>query len=157
MALNILLAAIVVVLLIPLALTFIWAITIGSVIRSSAKWPHTEGVITGSHLVRNYDCNGLPGYHYCVSYEYAVDGEGFIANTVRSGSYCYFSKKAAQRTVETYPIEKPVRVYYDPEYPDCAVLVPGWHPECLYSIAVFGIVALMEATLVMTLIFRLAL
>jgi hypothetical protein len=155
MFINFFIAAIVVILLIPVTLTYLWVMTIWSAIRSSTKWPHTEGKITGSRLVRNYDCNGLPGYHYAVSYEYAVDARDFISDAVRSGKFYYLSKKTAQRTVETYPIGKSVPVYYDSEYPECAVLAPGWHPECLYSLSMFGLVCLMEATLITTLIYRL--
>ena len=154
MLVNILLIAFFVFLLIPLALVFWWVSTLQAVIRSSTKWRTTTGKIIQSCIVRNRNCNGLPGYHYAVSYEYSVGSETFVEDSVRCGKFYYFTKSLAQRTADAYPIGIIVQVFYDPEYPECTVLVPGWHPECLYCIFVFASFCIVEAIIMIVLVQR---
>jgi hypothetical protein len=79
-----------------------------------------------------------------------------VAGAVRCGKFYCFTKTAAQKTVDAYPVGQPVDVFYDPEFPEVSVLVRGWHPECLYSLSVFAIACIVETLVVGLLIIRLA-
>ena len=122
----------------------IWvAITLREARRKT--WATTSGVVTASTVVPNRRCNGLPGHHYRVAYEFSIDGEEYRATRVRCGDFRYMTFRAASRTATRYPIGSPVVVHYDPafvrDHPDrepVAMLETGFNSECWYPIGVFA-------------------
>jgi hypothetical protein len=115
-----------------------WVYMVVSTAIESRSWPYTMGAVTGSGIIRNRDCNGLPGYHYSVGVEYKVNGQEYYVMELRLGSFRYFSQAGAKRVIEKYPIGQSVKVFYDPDYPDCSLLQPGFSWECFYPLLVFG-------------------
>ena len=125
------------------------------------EWKTTPGIVTDSSVVPNRRCNGLPGHHYRVSYEFLIDGEEYRASRVRSGDFRYMTYARASRTATRYPGRSPVVVHYDPAFrPDhperepVTVLEPGFNAECWYPVGVLlvslGIAALCIAGAVRT-------
>lgn len=92
--------------------------------RSSLKWPSTEGQIISSTISKSTrDEDGCCEYELHVRYSYQVDGMVLEGNRlrVRSDSSQFLShveKKQAE-----YPVGARVKVYYDPEQPDRSVLI----------------------------------
>lgn len=121
----------------PLAL---WVYMVFKTAIESRGWPYVMGTVKISRIVRNRDCNGLPGYHYSIAVEYEVNSQVYCAPELRLGSFRYFSQARARYIIEKYPIGKYVKVFYDPDYPDCSLLLPGYSWECFYPLLVFGIV-----------------
>jgi len=118
----------------------LWVYIILSTAFESRRWPTIQGRITDSHIVKNKDCNGLPGYHYSIAYVYKINEQEYYNRTVRSGAFRYFTQAGAQNMADKYPVGKPVLVFYDPDYPDCALLESGFSSECVYPIFLFGFV-----------------
>jgi hypothetical protein len=123
------------------------AIWVAITLRDARRkvWATTSGVVTDSKVVPNRRCNGLPGHHYRVAYEFSIGGDEYRGTRVRSGDFRYMTHRAASRTAERYVTGSPVRVHYDPafvpDHPDrqpVAVLEPGFNAECLYPVGVFA-------------------
>jgi hypothetical protein len=106
----------------------------------SRSWPSINGTIESSHIVRNRDCNGLPGYHYLISFDYKIDEQDYCSTSVKIGDFRYLTRAVADKMVEKYPTGHSVKVFYDPDYPDVSVLEPGFSWECFYPIVLFLIV-----------------
>lgn len=140
--------------LVSLPFTFWVYMTIKTVV-DSRLWKPIQGKITTSHLVRNKDCNGLPGYHYMIAFEYEFNGQEYIGDEVRIGGFRYFSKARAQKMLEKYPVGKTVTVFYDPDYPDCSVLEQGFSLECIYPISIFSIIFSLGIILLVLMLIRL--
>ena len=93
---------------------------------ASGNWPATEGTIVRSRIERRPttmdDPAGNRGWKeiWALSYRYSVDGKNYSGDNFdfRAGSI-------DQDTIDRYPIGKQVQVYYDPDNPELAVLVPG--------------------------------
>jgi hypothetical protein len=116
-----------------------WVFALLSNACSSRDWLSITGTVTESHVVSNHKCNGLPGWHYFVAYEYAIEGNSFRASNVRAGCWPYLPFRIAKRTTDCYPELSTITVYYAPEYPEASVLEPGWSWECLYSMSILAI------------------
>lgn len=131
-----------------------WLYLVLSSVRASTSWSQVEGVVTDSRIVSNRACNGLPGHHYFVAYEYTVGTEECRSSEVRFGNFRYMSKRAAQRTIDRYVKGQPVTVYFAADYPDAAVLEPGWSWECLYPVGLLASVFLCGIGLLVVAIMR---
>lgn len=92
------------------------AIWVAFTLRDARRkaWATASGVVTASTVVPNRRCNGLPGHHYRVSYEFSIDGEEYRGTRVRCGDFRYMTHRAASRTATRYPTGSPVVVHYDP-------------------------------------------
>jgi hypothetical protein len=93
---------------------------------SSARWPTTEGTVTGSAISVTYDSEGSPTYEVTVAYEYRVDdmvyhGERVSAvRTIKRGS-----REAAEDALLAYQPGSAVIVSYHPRNPQQAALETG--------------------------------
>lgn len=135
------------------ALGFFLAFTLGKPLRdqslASGSWPTTEGRITRSELVRTVS-KGTAMYTADIGYTYDLDGRSFEGERVWFGDD-YRSSNAAEfrRVVAAYPVDRQVRVHYDPAAPEASVLEPGatWSGSLLYfaglgTLALGGILVL---------------
>jgi hypothetical protein len=146
MIVNALLALTALAFLLLSAAVAIWvAFTLRYALRRNA-WKTTPGVVTDSKVVPNRRANGLPGHHYRVGYEFAIDGEEYRGTRVRLGDFRYQTRAAAERTAARYPENAAVVVHYPasyrqdhPERQPVTVLEPGFNAECLYPIAVLAV------------------
>jgi hypothetical protein len=117
-----------------------WVYMVVSTALKSRSWPYTMGTVESTCIISNRNCNGLPGYHYSVGVDYEVNGEGYLLMELRLGSFRYYSQAGAKRVIEKYTAGQSVKVFYDPDYPDCSLLQPGFSWECLYPVLVYAIV-----------------
>ena len=91
----------------------------------SKSWPTTVGTITKS-AVDSWIKDGNSQYEAQVNYSYKVEGEMYNSSKIiTSGSYSGSSMTKAKEIVAEYPLGKVVDVFYDPEVPDSAALIPG--------------------------------
>lgn len=88
----------------------------------SKSWPSTMGIIAASNV-------SVPSKHdlwgVYVRYEFVVNGVQHSSHTYRFGGSPHFSQHAAEIVVAQYVPGDPVKVFYDPNNPDRAVLAPG--------------------------------
>lgn len=88
----------------------------------STNWPTASGEITESRVTppsshRNWELH--------VKYEFMVSGIEHQGDVYRFGGGSFFSQRAAETVAAQYIPDDPVKVFYDPDNPDRAVLVPG--------------------------------
>jgi hypothetical protein len=99
----------------------------------AASWPSTDGVIIQSALVGNGPDKDIS---VLIRYRYTVASQTF-ENTQVSYAMISNSFQAKQDRVALYPVGRAVRVYYNPESPQDAVLENGQNRGWLV-VAVIG-------------------
>ena len=104
--------------------------------KASEQWPHVTGTITESRIETSRQ-DGDTMYAALVLYEYAVEDQPLTNDNVWfGGGYSSSDRSDAQDTVNRYPVNKQVEVYYQPDDPANAVLEPG---AVFSSYAIYGI------------------
>lgn len=115
--------------------------------KASEKWPAVDGVIEQSEVVTSRGDDGDTMYAAEVLYKYTVDGREYQSDNVYfGGDYRSSSSSGAYEVVNRYPVGDTVKVHYDPDKPENAVLEPGvtWMSYLVYGIGlVFFIVGLL--------------
>lgn len=97
--------------------------------RASLKWPSTEGQIISSsiseHTYKRYpdSTNTCCKYELLVRYRYEVDGMMLEGNRLRVRPDRLTARRLVERQQAEYTVGARVKVYYDPEQPDRAVLI----------------------------------
>ena len=91
----------------------------------SKSWPSTSGTITKSE-VDTWLKDGKSQYAAVIKYNYEVEGKQYEAYNIGvNNSSSNSNMSAAKDRVQEYPVGKTVDVFYDPELPDSAALLPG--------------------------------
>ena len=91
----------------------------------SKSWPMTSGTITKSE-VDSWMKDGKTQYGAVIKYTYQLEGKEHISYTIGVNSSSSNSNMSAvKKLVQEYPVGKTVDVFYDPELPDSAALIPG--------------------------------
>jgi hypothetical protein len=126
--------------------------------RASERWPTVEGRITTSEVQQHRGKKGKVTFSANVGYDYQVDGQKLLGDTVWfGGNFSSSSSGLARQTVDRYPVGKQVRVSYDPAHPEVSVLEPGafWSSYLVYGIGLLflGIGLLLVGTLAIKLLF----
>jgi Protein of unknown function (DUF3592) len=97
--------------------------------KESETWPSVPGVITDSEItsyVRTNNGKSQTMYSAEVKAVYEVDGKQYSTSMINlAGSSSTSVRSSVQTKVQKYPKGAAVVVFYDPEYPDRAVLEPG--------------------------------
>ncbi len=96
--------------------------------RESLTWPTAPGRILSSTVadVRIPRGKGsTPGHEARIRYEYTVDGERYENDFIHFGYAKHSGLAPANSLVQRYPVEKQVRIAYDPGKPAFSVLEPG--------------------------------
>ncbi len=93
--------------------------------EASEEWPTVEGVITYSGLNKSRNPDGNDMYSADVQYEYSVDGQKYSGGNIETMDGSTSSRSSVKKTVRKYAVGTKVAVYYDPEFPNTAVLEPG--------------------------------
>lgn len=95
--------------------------------KASENWPTTKGVVLQSVVASpRSNTSSDSSYEAVVAYRYQVEGQDYECGTVRLGIDIATSDRGlAQNTVQKYPVDKQVLVFYDPKNPAAAVLEPG--------------------------------
>lgn len=92
--------------------------------KASETWPVVWGTIVTSE-VSDYDSDGTTMYEARVVYEYTVNDSKIMSDKVSFGEVNTSNYRPAREIVDRYPEGQQVKVYYNPENPDKAVLEPG--------------------------------
>jgi hypothetical protein len=95
--------------------------------RPSLQWPKVSGTVMQSEWVYHNANRVRYSYYFVrIAYAYHVNGGARVGNRVslwntnlRSDEY------TAKNFAADHPVRSAVDVYYDPEHPESAVLVPG--------------------------------
>ena len=93
--------------------------------EASKEWPSVEGVITHSDLIKSRDSDGNDMYSANVQYEYSVENKKYSDSGIRVSDAKTSVKSNVKKTLRKYAVGTTVTVYYDPEFPNTAVLEPG--------------------------------
>ena len=93
----------------------------------SRGWVSVDGrVITSS--VTEYRGKGGTTYRPFVMYSYAIGPVRFMSNRIAFHAVSSSDRRAAAMLAAGYPVGRTVRVFYDPQEPDQAVLDRGSNP-----------------------------
>jgi hypothetical protein len=92
--------------------------------KKSVHWPTAEGVMTVSRLVPGH-FKQMKGYYGVIQYRYRIGSADYTGTRLSFNRLHLSVKDAWQRVLDTYPVGKTVKVYYNPEQPTFAVLEPG--------------------------------
>jgi Protein of unknown function (DUF3592) len=97
---------------------------------ATKHWQRGIGVIRHSEVLIESDSDGT-SHQPVIKYTYFVDGIQYQSQTIRICHRALFSLDGGvahtDRMVSTYPINKQVVVYYQPNRPQHSVLEPGLH------------------------------
>ncbi|MES2070173.1 MAG: DUF3592 domain-containing protein [Pseudomonadota bacterium] len=96
----------------------------------SRSWPFTFGVITVSRIAVTDDTSSSeaenPSYCPKIQYSYEVNGRPHTGELIAYGMKNFYGSEAyAEKYWQRYPVDKRVRVYYDPARISHSVLEPG--------------------------------
>jgi hypothetical protein len=89
--------------------------------QASHSWPRVRGEITFAKL----KTVGRYGHAAEIWYEYTVDNIDCASNRVALGVFLSTSLDDALATYERYRLGSNIAIYYHPDNPQLAVLVPG--------------------------------
>ncbi len=70
------------------------------------------------------DLEGNVVYTAVVTYQYSVNSSTYVSHRIAPGSETYGSSPSAKVKADQYPEGMIVKVYYDPDSPDKALLEP---------------------------------
>lgn len=116
---------------------------------ASKNWPTTEGVVLHSDIASSHSSEGGTSYRAVVHYQYNVGERAYTNDLVAFGAKNSFGGYGgAVKTADKYSQGTPVRVHYDPNKPQTAVLETRSAAGCLLGgmgivflcVAVFGVV-----------------
>jgi hypothetical protein len=122
----------------------IWGFSKLQSAKESLSWPRAEGRVLESNIERVRKTSSRSRrkrrrgknrigtnrqsritYKANVFYEYSVKSNKYSSDKISFGDYSSSNQSHAQNIVNRYPRGKDVKVYYNPEDPQLAVLEPG--------------------------------
>ncbi len=93
--------------------------------KASLQWTETSGTIISSTVEKYVGAHKKSKYLAEVEYIFSVNGSEYKADTIRFGT---MASLLAGELSETYSEGKTVKVFYNPNDPNIAVLEPGVNP-----------------------------
>lgn len=90
----------------------------------SLEWPEVPGVITDARVVRDTSSDGEV-YSAQIEYRYHVEGKEYQSERRSFAEYRSSNRGTHEAIATRYPRGEMVRVFYNPDSPDQAVLEPG--------------------------------
>ncbi|HSH01667.1 MAG TPA: DUF3592 domain-containing protein [Anaerolineae bacterium] len=95
---------------------------------ASKKWPHVIGQISKSEIISYAAINDADSrYRLLVETKYKVDNQSFTTNCIAFGHYHPKYRSTVNQILQTYPLGKKVKVYYQPDQPSLSTLEQGTH------------------------------
>ncbi|HKB16718.1 MAG TPA: DUF3592 domain-containing protein [Planctomycetota bacterium] len=122
-------------------------------IRASSSWPATHGVVLRSELRelvrrspwRPGEIQRAVEYEAIVEYQYEIDGVRHASNGILASGPSVLPKRDASDLVSRFGAGSPVTVYYDPDDPTRACLIPGSAFPPMGYVALIGVFLLAGA------------
>jgi len=106
---------------------------------AAQRWPVISGVVTSTNMEVKPSRLG----HYYephISYTYTVAGTTYKGELRRFGESDYSIRSSAEARLARYTVGAPVKVHYDPNDPDLAILELGLSPwTYIYAVGSAGI------------------
>ncbi len=99
----------------------IGALTDNWIASKTSYWPSTEGIVTVSRLDTTMNANGRYISVANISYRYEIDGTSYTSFRIGYGE----GQPRGAGAVNMYPLNRRLRVYYDPEDPSSSCLEVG--------------------------------
>ncbi|WP_297086448.1 DUF3592 domain-containing protein [uncultured Draconibacterium sp.] len=93
--------------------------------EASKGWPSVDGIITLSEMNKTRNSDGNDMYSAAVAYSYSVNGKAYSCSGIRVVDGSTSSKTSVKKQLRKYFKGKNVKVFYDPEFPETAVLEQG--------------------------------
>ncbi len=93
--------------------------------KASKAWPTIQGTVNSSILNIKKNNEGKIMYSPNVQYTYSVDGKVYHGTNIRMVDGSTNIKQSVKKQLEKYKAGTSVEVFYDPEFPNSAVLEPG--------------------------------
>ena len=116
--------------------------------KASEQWPQTPGGVLESELVESRD-DGSTTYGAHVVYRYNLDGGEFESDRIWfGGDYSTSNRSEMFEVVKKYPVGQAVTVFYSPDKPSEAVLMPGAYTSS-YVLFAIGMVFLVIGSLLL--------
>ena len=107
--------------------------------QNSRVWPTTAGKVVSNEIDKSNGSDDDTPYNIYVRYTYQVHGQTFKNNSIRHHAMISFATMdQAEEYIKKYPVGGIVKVYYDPQNPADAMLIPGSTAEGPFLIF-FGI------------------
>ena len=91
---------------------------------ASKSWPTVIGRIMASEMGRHSDKHGTV-YTADIQYDYTVNEKLYSGNLISFGHADTSNSDDARSDLNEYPVNKEVKIYYDPDNPHRSVLQPG--------------------------------
>src|ERR1043165_3544251 len=124
-------------------------------VSESQNWPTTNGKVIFSTVETSHSHNHghtTTAYYPKVTYEYTINGQRYQSTHMNFGSAIGTSNyNSVLQKAATYPINRVVQVYYNPDDPSQAVLEKDAPSSRLFILVAVFIVAVVGCTLVATL------
>lgn len=89
------------------------------------QYPTVVGRVTRSEVTRHSGSKGSSTYGARIEYTYRVGSQEYAGKRVRYGEFNSSDSRWAHATVAAHPVGKEIPVYYTPEDPGDALLMPG--------------------------------
>jgi len=104
--------------------------------KSTENWHETKGVILKSQLV---DCSSMEGDYTFkpeIEYSYKISDKEFKSKRIYFGGNLMssYNKKISRKTVEKYPKDSEVSVYYNINNKSVSVLEKGIHYQLIIGL-----------------------
>jgi len=115
-------------------------------LKDSETWQTTDAVITSSEIQKNETRKKTPGsstyktritYQPKVTFIYTIDGKEYRGDRINFSYQSYSDIKEAKEIQGSYPVDKEISVFYNPEDP--AESVVSRDAQALFLITYFGI------------------
>jgi len=127
----------------------LWSLASGTIKAAEGlaarSWPSAEGRVIQSRIEEFYSHQRLRFRRLCfrIDYLYLLGGTVYEGHRVNAGWSCFGSEDLMQGLLARYPVGAKVRVFYDPERPDRALLEPGldWTVYFQWGLGVMGVSA----------------
>ncbi|GAB4201347.1 MAG: hypothetical protein OHK0022_23290 [Roseiflexaceae bacterium] len=98
----------------------VWTVT------TSADWPAVQGEVLGRRVEQVSGSRGRAFFHPVVEYRYSVGGRTYSSATYRLNPRAADGPDEAERLIAPYTAGSRVQVFYNPDAPGEAYLVPGF-------------------------------
>jgi len=96
--------------------------------RPSLQWPKVTGTVMQCERI-HHGSGSRSRSAVNISYNYVVNGGSYLGNTIARWSPDWGDGRPTTQFIVEHPVHAAVEVFYQPDRPENAVLVPGPDPR----------------------------
>lgn len=117
---------------------------------ASPGWTQTRGEIVSSRVSENRGSDNRDStYSADVKYTYRVEGKEYTSYNVQFGNAADSNANITEGIVRRFPAGSLVTVYYAPDNPSNAVLIPGLSGGAFIGLGIGGVISLIGGGLLL--------